>query len=157
MRFGDGLIGLLLALLGVSVMLYVRGFPHLAGHYYGPDLFPNIVAVGMIVCGGLLILRAVRAGLPGGFSFGIVAPFNTGRAALSVFLIVLSILSFVFLGERVGFPIITFVTLLVFFLWLRGGLVFPICMALALTVSFDLLFRVLLRVPVPMGLLEGVI
>jgi putative tricarboxylic transport membrane protein len=157
MRLSDGLSGLLMAVLGIAVMWHVSGFPTMPGVYYGPDLFPRIIAVGLIVCGGLCMLRAAGGGARQAFAIAADAPLDTRRGALSGVYLVVSVLSYVVLGERVGFQILTFGILLVAFLWLNGKPLRALALALALTVVFDLMFRVLLRVPIPSGLLEGML
>lgn len=156
MRIGDGLTGLLLALLGLAVALQLRTFPEQAG-YFGPSLFPGLVAAGLVICGALLILRSVRVDLASAFVVELFGPLRSGRAALYVVLMTISILCYAFLGEAIGFQIITFTTLFVFYLLLRPGFVFPLATALMVTIAFDLLFREVLRVPLPGGLLEGII
>lgn len=156
MRIGDGLTGVLLALLGLAVVFQLRTFPEQAG-FFGPSLFPAIVAAGLLICGGLLVLRAARAKESGAYGIELFGALKSRRAGLYVVLMAASIFAYAFLGEAVGFQIITFVTLFVFYVLLRPGIVFPVVTALVLTVAFDLLFREILRVPLPGGLLEGMI
>jgi putative tricarboxylic transport membrane protein len=155
MRIGDGLFGILAGILGLAVAWQAAGFPNPSGHYFGPALFPGIIAAGLILCGALLMLRRQTAG--GGFSLSAAALFGDRRATISLGLMIVSILSFVFFGDSIGFQVLTFVILTTFFIWLRGGVVFSVVLALSLAICFDLLFRELLRVPVPMGLLTAVL
>lgn len=156
MRIGDGLVGIFLALLGLSVALVISTFPTQAG-FFGPSLFPGIVAGGLIICGTMLLGRAARARLAGGFSVRFEELFDRKKAAQAAFLMLSSIVAYAFLADYIGFQVISFVTLVVFGFWLRKGFIFSFSTALILTVVFDLLFRVLLRVPLPPGLLEGLI
>jgi putative tricarboxylic transport membrane protein len=156
MRIGDGLVGVLLALLGVAVVLNISTFPTQAG-FFGPSLFPGMVAAGLLICGTLLFLRAARGQVANGFSIRNGEQLNVGKAASAALLMLLSILAYAFVGEMIGFQIISFVTILVFGFWLGRTAVFSFTTAIVLTVLFDVLFRILLRVPLPLGLLEGIL
>lgn len=155
MRIGDGLVGIFLTLLGVAVVLNISTFPTQAG-FFGPSLFPGMVAAGLLICGFLLFLRAARGLVANGFSIRNADQLDVGKAASAAALMLLAILAYAFAGEMIGFQIISFVTILVFGFWLGRSALFSFTSAAVLTVLFDLLFRILLRVPLPMGLLEGI-
>ena len=157
MRTGDGLTGVVLAALGIVVFWYANGFPNTSGTYYGPAFVPQIIGVGLVICGTILVIRAIRVSATGSFYVRIAHPFDQARAIPSVALVLVSIFAFVFVGEPVGFQIITFATLLTAFLWQRGGIAFCLTLALAVTAAFDIVFRVMLKVPVPSGPLTGLI
>lgn len=156
MRIGDGLAGMFVALLGLAVLLNLRTFPEQAG-YFGPSLFPGFVAAGLLLCGILLLMRAIRMHAAAGFSIRLDETFRGRSAATAAFLMIVSILSFAFLGDVLGFQSITFLTVLVLTLWLRKPLILSITMATTMTIVLHLLFAKLLRVPLPAGLLEGLI
>lgn len=156
MRIGDGLAGIFLLLVGSAVFLNLSTFPEQAG-YFGPSLFPGIVAAGLVICGSLLLMRSIPMRAMGEFSVRLDDTFRGRTAAAAALLLLASILSFAFLGDIAGFQLITFVTVFVFGLWLQKGLVFSTAMAAILTIALDLLFGKLLRVPLPAGLLEGLI
>ncbi|HET7347988.1 MAG TPA: tripartite tricarboxylate transporter TctB family protein, partial [Acidobacteriaceae bacterium] len=122
MRTGDGLMGFVLAALGIAVFWYAAGFPNTSGTYYGPAFVPQIIGIGLVICGAILVIRAIRVSGAGIFSVQIIYPFDQVRAIPSVALVLASILALVFAGEAVGFQTITFATLLTAFLWLRGGI-----------------------------------
>lgn len=156
MRIGDGIFGLMIITLGCAVIWYAGSFPNAAGSYYGPALFPRIIGTGLVVSGLFLVVRAVRFRISG-FSIGMVPPFDDPRALPGAAFVVASVLAFALLGDTVGYQIITFLTLLVAFLGLRGGVVFCTGMALGLTIAFDVMFRILLNVSIPSGPLTGVL
>ncbi len=154
MQIGDAVTGLFLALLGLLVAAFITTFPTQAG-FFGPALFPGLIAAGLVICGVLLLLRGIRAG--GGWQFALEPRFDGGRLLQAAGLLLAAVLSFALLVERLGFVPLSFVTLLVLGLWLRRGLVFSLGTAVVVTLLLDLLFRQALRVPLPPGLLEGVI
>ena len=151
MRTGDGLIGLVLAAFGITVFWQASGFPNTSGTYYGPAFVPQVIGIGLVICGTILLVRGIRAREAGSFSIEVTYPLDQPRAAPATALILAAIMAFVFLGDGIGFQIITFATLLIAFLWLRGGVVFCVALALALTAAFDVVFRIILKVPIPSG------
>lgn len=155
MKIGGGLLGLLIALLGIAVIWSVRSFPNMPGHAFGPGLFPSMIAVGLLVCGGLLLARTLRSAPAGAFRVDAVSWRGNPRGAVSGAMMVTAILAFIFFGEAIGFQIIGFVTLLAFYLWLGRAPVKAAGVAAVVTLGLDLLFRVVLHVPVPSGPLTG--
>ncbi|UOA32911.1 hypothetical protein DSM110093_02718 [Sulfitobacter sp. DSM 110093] len=154
MQIQDTAIGLLLSVLGVTVIWHVGSFPMVAGQNYGPDLFPRLAGIGLLFCGSGLVLRGVRA------RNGIVTLIpgtDTRRGIIAAVYIVASVLSIVVLAEPVGLQILVFVIVLSGLLaaWRRP--LAALVLALGLTVAFDAIFRLLLRVPLPSGLLEGML
>ena len=64
MKLNDAVWGALLLLLGVVVLVHVQAFPTIPGQQVGPALFPGLVAVGLGVCGVLLIVKGLAARAP---------------------------------------------------------------------------------------------
>lgn len=154
MRIHDALIGALLALLGAAVIWHVSGFPVVAGQYYGPDLFPRLIGIGLVLFGAGLVLRGcVRAdGAPR--LLGLPPARQVGMGAMAGLYIVASVAAIVFLGESVGVQLLVLAVLLAGLLARYRRPVVSVVLALALTAIFDLTFRVLLKVPLPSGLLQ---
>jgi putative tricarboxylic transport membrane protein len=141
--------GLLSAALGAAVLLHVRTFPQLPDGQPGPALFPGIVGALLVVFGLVLAVRALltrdRAVAPG-------AP--TARHGIVKAIAVLGfVLAYLLLAETLGF-VITMAVLLFLLTWLLG--VKPLVAAASAVVTTGvivLLFRELLFVPLPVGLL----
>lgn len=155
MKIGDGLLGLIILAFGAVVIWHVQGFPNMPGHYFGPGLFPSLSAAGLIVCGGFLLLRGMRAAGPGAFAFRAPSWRGNPHGAVSGLMMLATILAFIFLGEEIGFQILGFVALLAFYLWLGRGPVKAVAVAAGVTLALDLLFRSVLHVAVPSGPLTG--
>lgn len=154
MRIDDRLFGVLVCLLGVATLWYSAGFPGVAKQFYGPALFPTIIGWGFVVTGIFLFGTAVRrprAGALLSFPDWRGAP----RGLASVILMLASVLAFIYLGDAIGFQILSFITLVALYLTAGRGVVKAVAIALVVTLSLDLLFRKLLRVPLPDGLLAG--
>ena len=60
MKLNDALSGLLLALLAVAILFNVSGFPNIPGQNIGPGAFPGLLAVLLLVCAALLIIKGLR-------------------------------------------------------------------------------------------------
>ncbi|GLK71507.1 tripartite tricarboxylate transporter TctB family protein [Ancylobacter dichloromethanicus] len=151
MKFGDGLIGLFIVALGVAVFGQAQGFPKVADQFYGPGLFPQIIAAGLVLCGAILFARTLRTAPAASFRVDAVSWRGNRRGAMSGAMVLAALLAFVFLGDTVGFPIIGFVTLVAFYLWLGRRLPVALLVAAGVTLALDLLFRLVLHVPVPSG------
>lgn len=151
MRIGDGVFGIFFILFAAGVLWHVRSFPSLPGHFYGPGFFPTIILVSLLACGVLLVVRAARAPSEGGFTVAAPSWRASPRGAVSVAMLVAAALAFFFFGQEIGFQVIVFATLLAFYLWLGRGLLWSFGLAAGFSLAFVLLFRELLRVPVPLG------
>ena len=152
MRIGDGISGLLSALLGLLVLWQVQSFPEIPGHFFGPGLFPSIIAWSFVLGGVLLILRAIRQ--QGLFANALAFPDWLGVTAYGVtgaVIMLVSIVLFILYGEIVGFQILAFATLITLYIWAQRALWQILVVPLVLTLMFDLLFGRLLRVPLPSG------
>lgn len=157
MQIHDTVIGALLALLGVAVIWHVGSFPQVTGQSYGPNLFPRLTGIGLMIFGGGLVLRGVRTaeGTPKVLS---MPDSNTLRRGMfSALYILSSVFGIVLFGETVGIQILVLIILLVGLLSAFRRPVMSLVLAVGLMVAFDLIFRMLLRVPVPSGLLTGVL
>lgn len=157
MQIHDALIGALLAVLGIAVILYVASFPTVAGQYYGPDLFPRLIGIGMVLFGGGLVLRGFAARAGGLRLLDLPGDAQMRKSLLAALYICAAVAAFVFLGEIIGAQILVFAILLVGLLARYGRPVVSLPLALALTLVFDQTFRALLKVPLPSGLLQGVL
>ncbi|QKV18967.1 tripartite tricarboxylate transporter TctB family protein [Oricola thermophila] len=157
MQIHDALIGALLALFGAVVIWHVGSFPVVAGQYYGPDLFPRLIGAGLVLLGGALVLRGrARAGLVPRL-MSIPAAFEIRRGGMAALYIVASVASMVLFGEIIGAQILILAILMSGLLARYGRPAVSIPLSIALTVLFDLTFRVLLKVPLPTGLLQDFI
>ena len=61
MKLNDAVWGALLLLLAAAILVHVQSFGKIPGQQYGPAIFPGLVAVGLAVCGALLIGTGLAA------------------------------------------------------------------------------------------------
>lgn len=144
------------ALIGILLCVYVwitsAGFPTDAIMKIGPDFFPRIIAVGLILACLALIGQAMTRKIHA--EAETISPSNPGvRRAITVLVIALLYVTFM---DFLGFGIATVALMLaiMYLLKMRN----PIQMALvsvgtALVVGFA--FNGLLGIQLPLGLLDG--
>jgi putative tricarboxylic transport membrane protein len=150
----DLVAGLLAAVLGAAVVLYVRTFPELPGGAPGPALFPGIVGALLVVFGLVLAVRAVVARRrDAGSRDTPPATRSTGRARLHALAVLGFVAAYLLLAEVLGF-VLTMGVLLVLLTWLLGARLWVAAAAAVATTGVILvLFREVLLVPLPSGLL----
>lgn len=154
MQIGQGIAGTFFIILAAVALWHVRGFPSLPGHFYGPGFFPTVILLAIIACGLVLAVRAARAPRgPDGFTADAPSWRGNTQGVGSVALLVVAVLAFYLFGERIGFHPIAFATMFAFYMWLGRGVLWSMCLAVGLTLAFDLLFRKVLMVPLPRGLM----
>ena len=64
MKLNDAVWGALLLLFSSIILVHVQSFPRIPGQQVGPALFPGFLAVGLAVCGALLVLKNGRRVIP---------------------------------------------------------------------------------------------
>ena len=144
-------MGAALALLGAAVLWSARSFPVVPGHQLGAGFLPSLVGVGLLLCGLSLVWRSLRRGAYGGVES---QPAASWRDLFSAAVIVLSILAYIVLADRLGFLLVAPLCLVAVFLVLEVRLLPALGWALAGTLLVHLAFYKLLRVPLPWGWLR---
>jgi putative tricarboxylic transport membrane protein len=156
-RANDIIVGLVLIILASTMIALTAGFPAFPGQKYGPSLFPRVLSTGVIICGALIImsgLRTRRAGAP----WIEIAPWVKDPWRATSFLLVLAMLLFyIFASEAIGFIPIAIVFLGGMFLWLGVPVLHAAIIAPAATFAIFWFFATMLRVPLPRGILTGII
>ncbi|MDI4664068.1 tripartite tricarboxylate transporter TctB family protein [Xanthobacter autotrophicus] len=154
MRFSDLFLGLVV--LGGAALLFwaASGLPSVPGQSYGADTFPVLTAAGLAACGFILTVGAVRAG-----PFPLVeatwvrepgAPFRAGATIALV-------LAYLVLAPLLGFVLAATITLFGLFMLVRVRPVTGAAVAAVTALIIHLSFSLLLRVPLPRGLVEGLL
>jgi putative tricarboxylic transport membrane protein len=151
MKINDALVGVFLIALASAILVHIQSYPLIPGQKYGPALFPGVIAVGLLACGALLVVRGARARLP------LIAFSDWMRDPVTVtnFVVVCGVLVFyVVAADALGFLPTATLCLLALFLKLKVRVPTAIGVALAATLVIHFLFYKLLRVPLPWGVLE---
>ena len=122
------------------------------GQKFGPAWFPGLIAVGLAVCGALLMVSGARQRAP-----WVAAPewVRSPRARAGITALVAGLVAYILLVDRLGFHI---TGILLLALWLRLlGASWRVTVPVAIvgTLVIHLSFYKVLRVPLPWGVLEG--
>lgn len=154
MRFSDLILGLLL-LAGAAVLFAAAAtLPPIPGQNYGADAFPLLTAAGLAACGLILSVGSVRAGpFPLVRATWIEEPGAGLRAGATIALVIADIV----LAPLIGFVPAATLVLTGLFLLLRIHPLKAVAIAAAAAVATYLAFSLLLRVPLPRGLVEGLL
>ena len=153
MKFNDALIGAALALLGAVVLWHIQDFPPMLGQKYGPAWFPGLIASGLLICGGLLVLGRLQAASPQ----PLAEPpewLRRPRAVAAVASVIAGLLFYIFAVDALGFHITAALLLLLWARFLRASWRLALPIAIGATLVIHLSFYKLLKVPLPWGVFE---
>jgi putative tricarboxylic transport membrane protein len=152
-KINDALFGVLLFALGVAVLFHVQSFPRIPGQQVGPALFPGVVAAGLAVCGVVLVISGLRERRGGGPWFEVHAWIGSQRHVAAFFVVILGVVAYILLADKLGFLLLAPVLLLAWFVALGVRFVPAVVTAVVVTFAIWFAFYKLLRVPLPWGLL----
>ena len=156
MKVNDALIGAALVVLGAVVLWHIQGFPPMPGQKYGPAWFPGLIAIGLVLCGALLIASRLRATAPEAL-FALPEWTRRVRPVASVVSVVAGLVVYVLAVDTLGFHVTAAALLLVWSRLLGASWRLAVPVSIAATVVIHLAFYKLLKVPLPWGLLERVV
>ena len=152
MKLNDAVFGLLLAILGITILLAIRSFPSIPGQNVGPALFPGLIATGLCIGGVILMVQGwrVRASVP-----WLVAQdwLRSPRHVLGFVVLVASVVFYMLVSEQLGFLISATLILTALFHVLRVPLGKSVLIAVLASLLIHFAFYKLLRVPLPWGVL----
>ena len=153
MKVNDALSGAALAVLGAVVLWHIQGYPPMPGQKFGPAWFPGLIAIGLMICGLLLVTIRLRAAAPQPL---IELPdwVRRPRASAGVASVLGGLLFYIFAVDTLGFHITAILLLLGWSRLLRASWMLALPMAIGATVVIHLSFYKLLKVPLPWGILE---
>jgi putative tricarboxylic transport membrane protein len=150
-RLNDSLLGALLLGFAGWVWWLTTFFPAFPGQDYGPNLFPRILASGIALCAGLLVLRGLRAR-------GRLLTFEdwTREPArvISFLLMPGAVVFYILASDALGFIPTAFLILMALFLWFRTRVAVALPVAAAVTLVVHWFFAGMMRVPLPRGLMD---
>ncbi|WP_413457354.1 tripartite tricarboxylate transporter TctB family protein [Herbaspirillum huttiense] len=172
MKINDALSGLLIAVLSVVLWIASARLPAM-GQDIGPNVFPQALAGGLMICAVLLVLRGLRGlqraraarSAPGSRIattgaddqdarwFTLPEWFGSGHAVFAFLLIPLSLVFYIWVSEPLGFLPTAVVLLLALFLTFRTRVMVALPVAIASALLIHTIFYKLLKVPLPWGIL----
>ena len=151
MKINDALVGAALMLVGAVVLWHVQSFPSIPGQRYGAGVFPGVVAAGLVACGGLLVVKGLRAAAPW---MVVDARLRRPRVLLAFLSVAAGLGIYVLAADRLGFHVTGALLLLVWSLAFGARPAVAAAVAAIAPVVIHLAFYKLLRIPLPWGLLE---
>jgi len=159
-KLNDAVWGALLIALSGAVLIHVQRFGTIPGQQYGPAIFPGLVAVGLAICGVLLIGSglAARARNLAGARWVAFAPWIGSHRHVLAFVLTIGVnVLYILLVDKLGFiPTgIAYLAVLFAVFGVRPAWIVPL--AVVLTLVIHTAFYKLLKVPLPWGLLQGFI
>ena len=158
MRINDAILGIFTIALSIFIIVVARSFPALPGVPYGPDVFPTIIAGCMIFGGIILIIKGIRNLRKTGW-FTLDPWAKSPRTYVTLGLIFSALLFYILFSENMGFLIASIIIIFSLLIWTRGRNRFISSFVIAVTFSvvIYLVFVKFMRVPLPGGLLQGIL
>ena len=152
MKLNDAVFGLLLLILGATVLFIVRDYPTIPGQQVGPALFPGLIAAGLCIGGCIMLVRGWRTRAS-------VRWLEMGdwvrspRHVLALVVLLGSVLFYILVSQWLGFLFSAVLILTVLFQVLQLSLGRSVLIAVVATLDIHFAFYKLLRVPLPWGVL----
>src|SRR5438105_10519413 len=160
MKLDDALWGAALMLFSAALWVHVQGFPTIPGQQVGPSALPGALAVGLFVCGAILLWRGLRerARAGAGAAPWVERPEWFGaRPQVIAFVVLVGVnVAYLLVVDRLGFIITGTVYLAALMAVLRVRPLRALVIAVVMTLAIHYCFFKLLRLPLPWGVLQGV-
>ena len=147
MKKADIAVGSGLIIISTWIIWYAGQYSKATIYYYGPNFFPQILAVAMIICAIVLILNALRG----------KSKEKSDRIQLKGFVRMVIAnaicIGYLFLMQAIGFAMGTSVFLYVLMMFIgQKGLVKRISSSIAVALIVWAIFRYFLVIPLPTGI-----
>ncbi|MEQ9815324.1 MAG: tripartite tricarboxylate transporter TctB family protein [Azospirillaceae bacterium] len=149
----EGIAGILTALLGGGIVIESWSIPTVFGFNYGPGFFPGLIGIGLLIAGIVQVATAIVRGAPAPVPVAGVGEGQDTRRWRRPMLVLVIMLALTMAMPHLGFhltaPVALGLLLVIFSLRWRTAIV----MAVIMTMVMDAVFRALLLVPLPWGVL----
>lgn len=165
MKINDAVSGVLLAIFAGVIYVYSARLPTM-GQQIGPGLFPQLLAVGFLICAAFLVIKGLRQrrsttdieSSSGEDARLISLPEWAGdrRAVFGYTLVLLSLVFYIYASESLGFLPTAAILLLSLFMTFGARLKVALPTAIVSALGIHYIFYKLLKVPLPWGLLQSI-
>jgi len=159
MRLNDAVWGALLLLFSAVILFHVQSFPKIPGQQVGPGLFPGFLAIGLAVCGALLVMKGLTTRRAWGerAEWIAFAAWTRSRKHVLAFALTIGVnILYILAVDKLGFIPLGVIYLGLLF-WVYGvGTKWILPLSLVMTLGIHYAFYKLLKVPLPWGLLQGI-
>jgi len=158
MKISDLAIGLLLVAFGLGILGYGISLPPMPGQRYGAGLFPILLGLAFAGFGAQLARQGWGQRSAGRTALLVWDDWvRNPRLLANMFLVLGVIIVYVTLSERVGFIVLSLAILLLLFWWFGVPMQRAVVIAVLTTGFIYIGFVRFLRVPLPRGILAGII
>jgi putative tricarboxylic transport membrane protein len=157
MKVDDRILGALFALLGAVVLWHVQSFPVIPGQKFGAALFPGVISAGLMICGLLLAVRGVRRRVPTGRLIAFDAWARDPLIVVRFLSVPVGLLFYILTSNFLGFHIAASLAMMGWLLVFGMKPLPALAVAVLFPIVMHLAFYKILRVPLPWGLLQGVV
>lgn len=158
MKLNDAVWGVVLLLFSAALLFHVQSFPKIPGQQVGPALFPGILAIGLSVCGILLVFKGLASRRTQGDRADWVgfADWTRSRKHVLAFALTLGVnVLYILAVNTLGFIPIGVIYLGLLF-WVYGVPVkWIVPLAIVMTLGIHYAFYKLLKVPLPWDCCRG--
>jgi putative tricarboxylic transport membrane protein len=155
MRFNDAITGAAFTCFAVLVLLYAQTFPPPGHQPIGPAFFPSLIAILMMLAGGVLMVRGVRDYVAEHSLFK-GAPWTSSPSAwLRILMIPAAVIGYLLLSPYIGFMAAAALAVVALALQLRRPLVVALALGVVSAIVIYVVFTRLFLVPLPVGPLEA--
>ncbi|MBW4709748.1 tripartite tricarboxylate transporter TctB family protein [Roseobacter sp. YSTF-M11] len=149
MQFSNRFIGIVAVIGAIAIVYGTFGFRAIPGQQFGSAFFPRITA-GCLALVGV----AMACGSPSG-PWITLPDWMRSHRALRAAALPLGGITWVLLAPYLGFILATGLLILALVLVTGGRLLAGLGVAVGLSLLLHVIFSVLLRIPLPFGLVEG--
>lgn len=156
MNVSDRLFGVVFVLLGAIVAVYGLNLPRMVGQPFGAGLFPLVI--GCCLCLGGAVLSIEGWQRRGGEALISIADWGRSPPHLiNLALTIGCILAFALGIRQIGFAVLAFFTIAILLARFGQPVWRAALIAMVAATAFQILFVSLMRVPLPPGILLGLI
>jgi putative tricarboxylic transport membrane protein len=153
MKINDVLSGVVIGSLAAAVYLHARSFPPMVGQNVGPNMFPQLIAAGLMICAIFLVLRGVKS-LRTEALVEMPEWLGANRAALGFMMIPIVLVFYLAVSERLGFIVTAALLLMALFYVFGVRTRTALIVAIVGSLAIHAMFYKLLKVPLPWGILS---
>ncbi|MFG1464122.1 tripartite tricarboxylate transporter TctB family protein [Xanthobacter sp. DSM 24535] len=154
MRVNDLILAILVMVGAAALAAAASTLPPIPGQKFGADVFPTAISGGLFLCGLVLAVQSLRAGAGAAFALGWAREASTLLRACGT---LATVALYMVLAPLTGFIVAATLMLLTLFLMLKVRPVVAAPVAIIATLCVYYSFAHGLRVPLPRGLIEGML
>jgi putative tricarboxylic transport membrane protein len=150
-KINDAVMGAALVVLAIAILWHIQSFPAMPGQKFGPAWFPGLIAIGLAICGAVLVRSGMRDRTAW---FALPQWTRERRPFFGIVAVLAGLVFYVLAADVLGFHIVGTLLLALWIRILGASWRASVAVAVIATVLIHLAFYKLLRVPLPWGVLE---